>query len=353
MTRKLALLVSQIALLVGINGGAFAEVTGGKVERGAPDKVVVSWSDKAPVDIYLADSADAGISTAKLVSHNNKTGRFEVAVAATGRPYFLLKDTKDGAVAEVAERALPLEQGSNFRDLGGYPAAGGKHVRWGKVFRSGGTPMLSEADLARIKLLKLTDLVDLRSSEERSVAPTRIEDVRYTAVGYSMERMMSQGPVDPKRLNNVYRTFPTFLAPQMRVLFQKLLEDGTTVAYNCSAGQDRTGFATALLLTALGVPRDVILADYHLSTTYRRPQYEAPKIDPALAQSPGVKYFASLISSPAAATPQPLFDAEHKPFLAMAFAEIEEKWGSVEAYLDKEVGVDAAGIARLRTKYLE
>ena len=351
MNRKLTLLTSVFAVTF-LASGAFAAVTDQKVERLEAGKVAVTWSSKTPVDVYVADTAD-GLSQAKLVSDDNKKGRFEMDVSPTARPYFFLTDTKDGVSAEIAERALPLEQGSNFRDLGGYPAAGGKHVRWGMVFRSGGTPMLSDADLARIKLLKLTDMVDLRSAEERTVAPSKIEDVRYTAVGYSMQRMMNQGPIDPKRLGSTYRNFPTLLAPQIKVLFKTLLEDGTTVAYNCSAGQDRTGFATALLLTVLGVPRDVIFTDYHLSTTYRRPEFETPRLDAAAMPTPALKYIAGFQQGPAAAKPQPLFDAEHKPFLAMAFAEIEEKWGSVEAYLDKEAGVDAADIAKLRAKYLE
>ena len=351
MNRKFALRVSVFAVAF-VACGAFAAVTDQKVERLSADKIVVTWSDVAPVDIYVADSADAGVANAKLVSDDNKKGRFEYTVDPASRPYFLLKDTKDGVTSKIAERALPLEQGSNFRDLGGYPAAGGKHVRWGMVFRSGGTPFLSDADLTRIKRLKLTDMVDLRSAEERTVAPSKIEDVRYIAVGYSMQRMMNQGPIDPNRLGNVYRKFPTLLAPQMRTLFKTLLEDDTTVAYNCAAGQDRTGFATAMLLTTLGVPRDVIFADYHLSTTYRRPEFETPKLDPN-QPTPALKYIAGFQQGPAAAKPQPLFDAEHKPYLAMAFAEIEEKWGSVEAYLDKEAGVDAADIAKLRAKYLE
>src|SRR3546814_13513140 len=93
----------------------------------------------------------------------------------------------------VAERALPLEHGSNFRDIGGYPAAGGKHVRWGMIFRSGGTPLLNDADEQRIGALKLGAMVDLRSSEERVLAPTRIYGVRYPAVGYSMGTMSEIG----------------------------------------------------------------------------------------------------------------------------------------------------------------
>src|SRR3546814_14564024 len=70
-------------------------------------------------------------------------------------PYFRLRDQRDGGMIRVAERALPLEHGSNFRDIGGYPAAGGKHVRWGMIFRSGWTPLLNDADEQRIGALKL------------------------------------------------------------------------------------------------------------------------------------------------------------------------------------------------------
>src|SRR3546814_7040686 len=100
-----------------------------------------------------------------------------------------ISDWSSDVCSSDLERALPLEHGSNFRDIGGYPAAGGKHVRWGMIFRSGGTPLLNDADEQRIGALKLGEMVDLRSSEERVLAPTRIYGVRYTAVGYSMGPM--------------------------------------------------------------------------------------------------------------------------------------------------------------------
>src|SRR3546814_6177413 len=91
-----------------------------------------------------------------------------MAGGVTARPYFMLRDQRDGGMIRVAERALPLEHGSNFRDIGGYPAAGGKHVRWGMIFRSGGTPLLNDADEQRIGALKLGEMVDLRRSEEHT-----------------------------------------------------------------------------------------------------------------------------------------------------------------------------------------
>ena len=65
------------------------------------------------------------------------------------------------------------------------------------------------------------------------------------------------------------------------MIFEQLLARRGPISYNCSVGQDRTGVATALVLSALGVPRDIILEVYHLSTSYGRPDNEMPEIDSA------------------------------------------------------------------------
>jgi protein-tyrosine phosphatase len=138
------------------------------------------------------------------------------------------------------------------------------------------------------------------------------------------------------------------------MLFSELLQRDVPVAYICSAGQDRTGFTTAMILSALGVPRDVIMKDYLLSTTYRQPQFEMPPIDPAMqASNPVAKMFAMAQKDPKMTKAQPLVEADGTPFLAFAFREIDEKWGSVDAYLQAELGVGPAQIAALRAAYLE
>lgn len=327
-----------------------------KVERIAPDRLRVSWADKGGVDVYMADRPDAAVQAATLVSGNDRDGTHELTVEPGKRPYFLLRDRKDGQSVRVAERLVPLEHGSNFRDIGGYPTANGKHVRWGLIYRSGATPLLNDGDVKTVAGLHLANLVDLRSSEERQLAPSRIEGVPYHAVGYSMGaitaamRPAAGSTVPISNGGALYRRMPAMLAPQMRVLFAQLLGKDGPVAYNCSAGQDRTGFATALILSALGVPRDVIIADYHLSTAYRQPEYEMPKFDPAAF--PG-NAAAQLFSGHRATRAQPLKEADGTAFLSFALDEIDQRYGSVEAYLDKELGIGAADIAALRTTYLE
>ena len=331
------------------------------VERAAGDQLRVKWSGESPVDVYMADQLNAPVSTASKISANDGDGVHEVKVPSGKRIYFLLRDPKTGETIRTAERLLPLERGSNFRDIGGYPAAGGKHVRWGMIYRSGGTPVLSDADLQAIQNLKLANMVDLRSSEERQLAPTRIQGVPYHAVGYSMNDILAAmrpaGTADNTPVSNgsaLYRRMPDMLAPQMRVLFEQLLADEGPLVYNCSAGQDRTGLATALILSALGVPRDVIIADFHLSTQYRRPEFEMAKFDPAaFPDNAAAKMFASYRDGTAAQKPKPLKEADGTAFISAALDEIDRSYGSVESYLAKNAGVSESDIAVLRTTYLE
>lgn len=343
--------LSALALIVS-TASAFARAENPQVERTAPDKVTVSWTAKGPVDVYWADHPVTDPAAAKLVSAKDRDGHQDMTVDAAVRPYFLIVDKADGAVVDVAERVVPLEQGSNFRDVGGYQTADGKHVRWGMIYRSGATAMLTPGDVTRIHGLGLRDMVDLRSSEERVLAPSRIEGVPYAAVGYSMMdilRMSAQGPT-----GNLYGQLPTMLVPQMRLVFDALKRHEGPIAYNCSAGQDRTGFATAMVLSALGVPRDTIVKDYHLSTTYRHPQWELPPINvAAFPDNQVAQFLAKGQAAGVVRKPQPLYDANGKSLLLGAFDAIDAKYGSVDAYLEKEVGVTAADLAVLRANYLE
>src|SRR3990170_8050887 len=183
-----------------------------------------------------------------------------------------------GAGVRAAGRPLPLEGGSNFRDVGGYPAANVKHVRWGKIYRTGAMPKLTDSDYDYLAGLGIEVVCDLRSTEERQLSPTDAQamgDARYVAVDYPASDIFrnlipssaaANSLSQSGRVTSLYREWPVSLAPQYKALFDGLLAGEAPLAFHCSAGQGRTGVATALVLTALGVPRDVIYADYHLST---------------------------------------------------------------------------------------
>jgi protein-tyrosine phosphatase len=153
-----------------------------------------------------------------------------------------------------------------------------------------------------------------------------------------------------------YPAMIDLLDPQLHVLFATLLRRQAPVVTNCSAGQDRTGIASAILLSALGVPRGVILQDYLLSTQYRHPEYEMPAIDPAqFPGNPAAAMFAHYrpADGKPVPRPQPLLTADGTPFLKFALAEIDHRWGSMDGYLEKQLGVGPAERAQLRKDYLE
>ena len=312
-----------------------------QVERVDQDHVVVSWIDAAPVSVYQAVQPDAGTSHAQVLSEKNRDGRYIVPAAADKRIYFLLLDNNDGQLIHISERLLPLEKGSNFRDIGGYATTDGRHVRWDMVYRSGATPFLSSHDIAYVRNLGLVSMIDLRSSEERQLAPSKLlnQGIRYIAIDYSLN-----SPIKG------YEDLLTALAPQYRAIFHELLLGKGPISYNCTAGQDRTGVATALVLSALGVPRQIILSDYHLSTLYREPQNEMPDVDPSqYPNNPAAELFARnrLLKPP------PLYSVDGRSFLADLFDRIDARWGSVENYLRQVLDVGPGELGQLRAHYLE
>jgi protein-tyrosine phosphatase len=328
-----------------------ARVADASVERTVQGQLVIHWQDNAPVDVIEGDMPDP--AKGKLVARAIAKGTFQMSAPPHARHYFFLKDTRDKTVVTVAERVLPLDQGSNFRDLGGYPAASGKTVRWGLLFRSGATPLLTEPDQAEIARLGLQQMIDLRSSEERQLAPSRITGVPYTAVDYSFGAIMPKGAFSPE---TGYPAMIDLLDPQLKLLFATLLRKQAPVVTNCSAGQDRTGIASAILLSALGVPRDAIIKDYLLSPQFRHPENEMPAVD--LAQFPGnaaAAMFAHYRPADGKPVPKPtpLLTADGTPFLMFAFAEIDRRWGSMDSYLEKQLGIGPAERAQLRRDYLE
>ena len=331
---------------------AFADIANAKVQRSGA-ALSVTWSSPDPVDVYVSTDPMAKPKTARVLSRRDRDGSETFSPGDNARWYFILVDALDHKEVRAAERLLPLEQGSNFRDVGGYAAAGGRHVRWGRIYRSGGQPMLSQADLDLVGKLGLSAMIDLRSSEERTMAPSRIMGVPYQAVGYPMAALMS--PPQPMRNGvDLYHRLPMLLAPQLKLIFADLLSGEARVVYNCSAGQDRTGFVTAVILSALGVAREAIVEDYKLSTEFRRPQFEMRQVSAEMAAAnPAAQVFASAQSDPTYAKPTPLVEADGRPFLTGAFDEIDSKWGSVEAYLYKEVGIGPTDLKKLRAAYLE
>jgi len=170
---------------------------------------------------------------------------------------------------QPVDRRLTLAGCFNFRDLGGLPAAGGATVRPGRLFRSDALHRLTDDDVDALTGLGVRTLLDLRSErevEESGVGPLREHGVRHrhlplTADASGNERGFPNGPME-----ELYVRFLDEGRPAIRAVFETLSEEETYPAVvHCAAGKDRTGIVVALVLRAVGVPDDEIVADYALT----------------------------------------------------------------------------------------
>jgi protein-tyrosine phosphatase len=238
-------------------------------------------------------------------------------------------------MSETFSRHIDLEGAVNFRDIGGYPAANGRRVRWRRVFRSDNLGGLTDADHERIESLGVRTLVDFRLPAERLRLPNRLaasSATRSVEIGFipegttDMLRAVSRGTVGPAELERAflgqYRRFVTDHGAEFaRALAYALEEENLPLLLHCTSGKDRTGFAITALLLALGTPQETILEDYALTNSYQRD--------------------ISHLFSASAPADLKLFVMTAKPrYLEAAFEQIQTSFGSVDAYLARALGLD-------------
>jgi protein-tyrosine phosphatase len=253
-------------------------------------------------------------------------------------------------VAQSHERFVAIDGVRNFRDVGGYRTTSGRTVRWGMLCRAGalgGMTPRGKADFAR---LGVVSIIDVRSAEERRQVP---EDwLGGPKLSYWTHDYTRGGGADPARpmsrpttpeavrqlMYGAYGSFPKQMAPSYRELFVRLTASRGPLVLNCTAGKDRTGIGTALVLHALGVPYPTIREDFLLSNRGINPAALRPSLPPELAA----------LSDEALL---PLAGVEGG-YLDAAFAQLTKEYGSIEGYLQKELGIGPREIARLRRRML-
>lgn len=254
----------------------------------------------------------------------------------------------------VEQRLLPLEGGQNFRDLGGYQTGDGRHVRWGLLYRSGSMHHLTPSDFKYLHQLGIRTVCDLRDNRERANEPVAWPTGRAPTVfarDYLMEQTDIGIPTSTRRwtvqharavMRDQYtRILPRF-APQYRQMFSELLAGHAPLAFNCSAGKDRTGVAAALLLTALGVSRRTVVQDYLLSNQYLDTQRALQ------AAKDGAGEWKTLPDGVLR-----VFLSVDRSFLDSMFQMMTMHKGGVAGYLRSEMGLGAKEIKQLRAMYTE
>ena len=247
-------------------------------------------------------------------------------------------------MADDPDRVLALQGLTNFRDLGGYAGDGGRPLRWRRLFRSDHFGALTEADRARLAPLGIARSFDFRGVAERAATPYHWPGVVQHSLSIEptvvqqMQALVAAGstltaPVVTGLMNDLYRSMVRAQSDRFAELIDQLLQAEAPVVFHCTAGKDRTGFAAALILLALGVPRDVVMRDYLLTNDlYRRPAFaEGHAAEEVLAVLWRVQ----------------------TEFLDAALNKVDQDYGGMKTYLTEVVGLDSAARRELSQRYLQ
>jgi protein-tyrosine phosphatase len=308
------------------------------------------------VKVY-AGSQPSHIGRDRRVAAGGPDGAVTVMSLPTAARWYFEFVPDHGGSLVLAERSLQLGSASNFRDVGGYRTEDGRWVRMGVAYRSNGLGALTDSDYARLRDLDLKLVCDLRLEEERRKLPdpdipntSAVADALSVDVaadsghrGSALRVLMKRGD-DAAVLNfmkGAYRDFVDLPSAQSAYhrLFVRLAEPGSLpTVFHCTAGKDRTGWAQAVLLSILRVPRKTIIEDYVLTDRYM----SAGALDQIRRSMPG-----------ADVTMSKALTAANPAYLRTAVAEVNERYGSFDGYLQRALGLDAPTIGRIRANFLQ
>jgi protein-tyrosine phosphatase len=202
----------------------------------------------------------------------------------------------------VPTRTLELDGAVNFRDLGGYPASGGRRVEWRRLFRADGLGSLSEADHDTLTGLGLVTVVDLRTSDEathRGRFPVEHVPVRYHEFPLFDVLPTTEDLPSWNETAYVAGRYLDMVAEGRAALVGAIevlaAPDALPAVFHCSAGKDRTGVLSALILAFLGVPDEHIVEDYALSAAAMAGLFERIKADYPDAQEAVERYAPTVL----------------------------------------------------------
>jgi protein-tyrosine phosphatase len=251
--------------------------------------------------------------------------------------------------AEVSPRRIELEGPANFRDLGGYPAADGRTVRTGRVFRSDSLSYMTDADVRHcVDVLGLHTVIDLRAGHE-------VDEFSHGPLEATGVRFLHRPVIDETRREHIVRDPdappPELMSPAAIYLMMterfadrltevvRLIADPANhpVVFHCAAGKDRTGIVAALVLGTLGVDDETIVDDYvvtaeHMPLLVER--HQAFAVERGINPEVGDPHFAAEAAA-----------------MRDLLVGIEAQHGSVEGYLLAH-GLEPGAIESLRTTLL-
>ncbi len=274
--------------------------------------------------------------------------------------------------ALFSQQLLPVKGIVNARDLGGYEVEGGRHVRTGKLIRAAHLADATDADIASLVSMPVTLVVDFRTDVDlkgkanRDVPGARYVNLPVDASGnaaataseeeikkvtgrkkFEVKKVIMFAAFNEKAKTIAREMYPTLLFnPDCQQQFARFLrlvveaEDGA-VLYHCTQGKDRTGIASALLLAALGASRGTIIADF--DATNKIYEKDVKKYSRRVRFWGGKEEEIAVVKA---------FLGCNTDNFINALDSVDQKYGSMEAYLKGPMGLTEEDIRVLRERYL-
>ncbi len=260
-------------------------------------------------------------------------------------PFFAISQ-----IADSLKREVKLQGAINFRDIGGYKTKDCKEVKWGKIYRSAEINRLTAADLEKLEALKIHYVLDFRGPAEVAAGPDKLPNtaIRISLPAGSedvgnrskMFQSMSVATVGDSIMLPFYSNIDAY-PKRYKPMFDALINNSndSSLVYHCTAGKDRTGIATALILYALGVDEQTIMNDY-LATNYYR-QSDNGRMRKMLMDNYHMKE----------AVVDDVLGVKEL-YLKATFEAITKIYGSIDNYLEIEMGLNKKALKKLKRKYL-
>lgn len=242
------------------------------------------------------------------------------------------------------EKQLKIKKVTNFRTIGNIKNNDGRTLKEGMLYRSGHLYQLKKKSLKTFQNLGIKEVIDLRNSKEISQKPDQLSDT-FIYKNYSAfedegdqlnqaKKLVLKGKVKgsdaDQRMLDFYKNYVTENPAIIKEIIHEILDSENPVLYHCTAGKDRTGIITALILTILKFDRKTIENDYLLSNNYRKQLVQKrlhlannlhflyPKMDLNVIEK---------------------LSWVEKNYLETAFSEIDKKYGSIDIYIHQNLGI--------------
>ncbi|MFG2979140.1 tyrosine-protein phosphatase [Streptomyces sp. NPDC048331] len=313
----------------------FTEAT---VTAGADGSFTLRWKARGTDRVEIK-------ANGKVVAKGGSQGSAVVkGLPAADRQWFDFKPGR-GQGLRLADRLIKLDGTANFRDAGGYRTSTGQWVKMGEIYRSDALNKLTENDLAKLQRLRVRTVFDLRMEDERTKDADKVPAgttyvVADVFAGSGSFQTMPRTPDEAvKAMVDAERAMVSGAGGKKAYtqVFEGIERDrARSVLFHCTAGKDRTGWAGAALLTALGVPRETVEADYLASNDYRKAANDA---------------ILSHLPAQQAAVYKPLLDVRPE-YLNAGYDEVRAKYGSFDRYLEDGLGIDARELKELKRDLL-